>query len=174
MRTTSLKLPAWAILERLLTEPNALVIETCLQTGLRVSDVLALTRADLAKGQRFTVTECKTGKRRRVYIGKKLYSRLLAQCGKKWVFPSVRTERKHRTRQAVWADVKRAAKALRLAGNVAPHSARKSFACGEYARSHDLSAVQRKLNHAHIETTVLYLLDVLEGAWGQSPQSKSS
>lgn len=173
MRTTALKLTSWAVLERLLTEPNALAIETSLQTGLRISDVLALTRSDLAKGQRFTVSESKTRKRRRVYIGKKLYFRLLAQCGKKWVFPSARTESKHRTRQAVWADVKRAAKALRLGGNAAPHSARKSFACGEYERTHDLSEVQRKLNHAHIETTVLYLLDVLEGAWGQSPHSKS-
>lgn len=161
MRTTALKLTSWAILERLLTPANALVVETMLQTGLRVSDVLSLTRADLAKGQRFTVSESKTGKSRRVYIGKRLYFRLLAQCGKKWVFPSARGEDKHRTRQAVWADVKRAAKALRMTGNAAPHSARKSYACSEYERTRSLRDVQKKLNHAHVDTTVLYLLDVL-------------
>lgn len=162
VRTSALKLTSWAILERLLTPSNALVVETMLQTGLRVSDVLSLTRSDLAKGQRFTVWESKTGKRRRVYIGKKLYLRLCQTCGKKWVFPSVRTEDKHRTRQAVWADIKRASKALRLRENVAPHSARKSYACGEYERSGRITDVQKKLNHSNIETTVLYLLSVLK------------
>lgn len=163
MRTNAIKLDAWAVLERLLTPANALVIETMLQTGLRVSDVLALTSAQLRKGQRFTVMESKTGKGKRIYIGKNLYFRLLLQQGKKWVFPSARDESKHRTRQAVWADVKRAAKALRLPQNVGTHSARKSYACGEYERLHDLQAVKSKLNHSHIETTVLYLLDLLGG-----------
>lgn len=163
MRTNALKVDSWAVLEKLLMPANALVVETMLQTGLRVSDVLELTRSDLAKGQRFTVSESKTGKGKRIRIGKKLYFRLLAQCGKKWVFPSVHDERKHRTRQAVWADVKRAAKSLRLRENVAPHSARKSYACGEYERTHDLQAVKSKLNHSNIETTVLYLLDILGG-----------
>lgn len=162
LRTTSVNLTAWAILRRLLTVPNSLVIETSLETGLRVSDVLALRSADLTKGQRFTVSESKTGKRRRVYIGKKLYLRLMEQRGKTWVFPNSRDPRRHRTRQAVWADVKRAARALRLDGNVAPHSARKSYACAEYARTHDLAAVQKKLNHSHLETTVLYLLEILK------------
>lgn len=165
MRTNAIKVEAWAVLERLLMPANALVIETMLETGLRVSDVLALTSEQLRKGQRFTVSESKTGKGKRIYIGKSLYFRLLDQCGKKWVFPSARDDRKHRTRQAVWADVKRAAKALRLPQNVAPHSARKSYACGEYERTHDLQAVKSKLNHTNIDTTVLYLLDVL-GAWG--------
>lgn len=163
MRTNALKVDSWAVLEKLLMPANALVVETMLQTGLRVSDVLELTRSDLAKGQRFTVSESKTGKGKRIRIGKKLYFRLLAQCGNKWVFPSVHDERKHRTRQAVWADVKRASKSLRLRENVAPHSARKSYACGEYERSHDLQAVKSKLNHSNIETTVLYLLDILGG-----------
>lgn len=161
MRTNSTDVDTWTILERLLMPANALVVETMLQTGLRVSDALALTRSDLAKGQRFTVWESKTGKRRRIYIGKRLYLRLVAQCGKKWVFPSPHDPLKHRTRQAVWYDLKRASRALRVSGNVAPHSARKSYACGEYERTHDISAVQRKLAHTNIETTVLYLLDVL-------------
>lgn len=140
---------------------NALVIETMLQTGLRISDVLNLRTATLRKGQRFTVKESKTGKGKRVRLGTALYFRLLAQAGKIYVFPSAKTEFKHRTRQAVWADVKRAAKALRLRVNVAPHSARKSYACGEYERTQDIEAVKRKLNHSNIETTILYLLDII-------------
>lgn len=171
MRTTAIKVDSWAVLERLLTPANALVVETMLQTGLRVSDVLALTSAQLRRGQRFTVSESKTGKGKRIRIGNKLYLQLLEQCGKKWVFPSAHDESKHRTRQAVWADVKRAAKALRLQQNVAPHSARKSYACGEYERTHDLQAVKSKLNHSNVETTVLYLLDLI-GGLGACPHSK--
>lgn len=141
---------------------NALVVETMLQTGLRVSDVLNLRSDTLRRYQRFTVTESKTGKPKRIRIGNRLYSRLLQCSGKFWVFPSPRDPRKHRTRQAVWADVKRASKALRMRENVAPHSARKSYACGEYARSGSLLDVKRKLNHSNIETTVLYLLSGLQ------------
>lgn len=161
MRTNALKVDSWTVLERLLMPENALVIETMLQTGLRVSDVLALTSAQLRTGQRFTVVESKTGKGKRIRIGKSLYLRLLSICGKKYVFQHARDPNKHRTRQAVWADVKRASKALRLPENVAPHSARKSYACGEYARTHDLKSVKSKLNHSNMETTVLYLLDLL-------------
>lgn len=170
MRTQSVKLKDWAILERLLMPTNALIVETMLQTGLRVSDVLSLRTEQLRKGQRFTVSESKTGKSKRIRLGNKLYSRLLAQSGKKWVFPHARDDSKHRTRQAVWADVKRAAKALRLPQNVAPHSARKSYACGEYARTGDLQSVKSKLNHANMETTLLYLLDDL-GGLGACPHS---
>ena len=148
---------------------NALIVETMLQTGLRVSDVLSLRSEQIRKGQRFTVSESKTGKSKRIRLGNKLYLRLLAQAGTKWVFPSARDPRKHRTRQAVWADVKRAAKALRLRQNVAPHSARKSYACGEYERTGDLTAVKSKLNHAHMETTLLYLLDALGGLGAKPP-----
>lgn len=171
MRTNAIDVTAWAILERLLMPENALVIETMLQTGLRVSDVLGITRAQLERGQRFTVTESKTGKGNRVRLGKSLYLRLLAQSGKKWVFESARNPAKHRTRQAVWADVKRASRALRLRQNVGTHSARKSYACGEYERTHSVERVKSKLNHSNTETTVLYLLDDLKhrGGLGGSP-----
>lgn len=168
MRTNAIRLDSWAVLEKLLMPANALVVETMLQTGLRVSNVLALTSAQLRKGQRFTVSESKTGKGKRIRIGNKLYFRLLEQSGKKWVFSSARDPNKHRTRQAVWADVKRASKALRMRENVAPHSARKSYACGEYERTGSLQAVKSKLNHSNIETTVLYLLDLI-GGLGASP-----
>lgn len=163
MRTNAIDVTSWAVLERLLTHENALVVETMLQTGLRVSDVLLLKSEQLRKGQRFTVWESKTGKPKRLYIGKKLYFRLLEQCGKVYVFPHAKSEYKHRTRQAVWADIKRAARAMRMPMNVAPHSARKSYAIAEYERSGSAPAVQAKLNHSSIETTVLYLLDGFKG-----------
>lgn len=167
MRTNAIDVSTWAVLERLLMPANALVVEVMLQTGLRVSDVLQLRSEQLKKSQRFTVSESKTGKGKRIYIGNKLYFRLLQQCGKKYVFPSARSEDRPRSRQAVWADIKRAAKAMRIPLNIAPHSARKSYACDEYRRTGSVASTQKKLNHSSVETTLLYLLDF--GGLGAPP-----
>ena len=43
---------------------NALALEASMATGLRIGDVLAITRQQCARG-RFTVSEEKTGKHRR-------------------------------------------------------------------------------------------------------------
>lgn len=161
MRTNALDVKSWAILERLLTPTNALIVETMLRTGLRVSDVLGIRTAQLKP--RFTVSESKTGKRRRVSIGRKWCEVLQSQAGACYVFEHAKDPTKHRTRQAVWHDVKRAAKAMRLPQNVAPHSARKSYAVDEYRKSGSISKVCERLNHDRIETTVLYLLDVISG-----------
>lgn len=159
MRTTSLDVTSWAVLERLLMPANALAVEVMLRTGLRVSDVLGIRTEQLKP--RFTVSESKTGKRKRVYIGAALCDRLRAQAGTVYVFEGAKGADTHRTRQAVWHDVKRAAKAMRLSGCIAPHSCRKSYAVDEFRKSGDVRAVQSKLAHDRIETTVLYLLDVL-------------
>ena len=150
-----------AVVLRLLMPANALVIELCLDTGLRVGDVLALETAQLRRGQRITVLEHKTRKRRRIYIRKDLHSRLLAQAGVRFVFPgALMPLEQHRTRQAVWADVKRAAKALRIRCNVSPHSARKVYAV-DYYRKHGLAATQAALNHDRPETTLIYIMSEL-------------
>lgn len=140
---------------------NRLACQVAEATGLRIGDVLALRTEQLRKGQRLTVTEAKTGKTRRVYIPKQLYGLLLEQAGDVWVFPGARDPRvKHRTRQAVWADLKRAARAFRLPQNVSPHSLRKVYAVDQWDRCGDLAAVGQLLNHspAHPETTMIYAM----------------
>lgn len=161
MRVNATTRDNWSLILSLLTPANRLAVEVALSTGLRVSDVLNLTSAEVAKHQRLTVTESKTGRRKRVYIGKKCYNDALAQAGKIWLFPSPKDEKKHRTRQAVWADLKRAQKALRLPANIGTHSARKSYACDIMRRTHDIRRVQRALGHSDIATTLLYILDIV-------------
>jgi len=141
-----------------LTPENRLVAEVCMRTGLRVGDVLRLKTNQL-QGQRFTVQEQKTGKNRRIYLPKKLYETLLSQAGYIWVFPGRCDGKKHRTRQAVYKDIKRAAKAFRLPQNVTPHSMRKAWAVGEFARvGGDLQRVQHMLNHSDPSITLLYVM----------------
>lgn len=138
-----------------LTDTNRLVMRTCLQTGLRVGDVLALTPDKLKP--HFWVTEQKTGKKRQVGLPEPLLSDLKRHAGKKWVFPG-RSHEKHHTRQAVWKDVKRAAVAFRLPQNVAPHSFRKVYAVELLKKYGDIDRVRRALNHGSETITMIYAL----------------
>lgn len=140
---------------QLLTPDNRLVMRLLLHTGLRIGDGLQL-RPDQLKPN-FWVTEQKTGKRRQVGIPEPLLSDLRDYAGKYWVFPG-RDPRKHRSRQAVWKDVKRAAAACRLTANVAPHSARKVYAVDLLEKYGDIERVRRALNHSGIEVTLIYAM----------------
>ncbi len=140
---------------RLLTPANALVMRAAIHTGLRISDILSIKTDRLAS--RFWVTERKTGKRRQIGFPEPLLSDLRRQAGKIWVFPG-RNPKKHRTRQAVWKDVKRAAAALRLPQNIAPHSARKVFAVELMRKYGDFVRVQKALNHSSPAVTMIYAL----------------
>lgn len=140
---------------QLLTPDNRLVMRLLLHTGLRIGDVLQL-RPDQLKPN-FWITEQKTGKRRQVGIPEPLLSDLRDYAGKYWVFPG-RDPRKHRSRQAVWKDVKRAAAACRLTANAAPHSARKVYAVDLLEKYGDIERVRRALNHSGIEVTLIYAM----------------
>ncbi len=138
-----------------LTPKNRLVIRTALATGLRVGDVLALKPERLKP--HFWVTEQKTGKKRQVGLPEPLLSDLKKHAGKDWVFPG-RDPKKHHTRQAVWKDVKRAAKLFRLPQNVAPHSFRKVYAVELMQKYGDIERVRRALNHGSETITAIYAL----------------
>ena len=133
---------------------NRLIARVCLHTGLRVGDVVALRTQDL--GLQMMVTEAKTKKRRRVGLPENLLADIKVQAGAEWAFPG--RSGGHKTRQAVWADVKRAARAFRLPQNVAPHSLRKVYAVDLLERYGDLERVKRALNHGSVETTLIYAM----------------
>lgn len=138
-----------------LTPQNQLICRVCLHTGLRVGDVLNLRTEQLAL--QFTVTEAKTKKRRRVGLPMPLLAEIREQAGDVWAFPG-RKPGTHKTRQAVWADVKRAAKAFRLPQNVGVHSMRKVYAVELLDKHGSIERVRRALNHSSIEVTLIYAM----------------
>lgn len=138
-----------------LTPGNALVMRVALHTGLRVGDILSIKTDQLRP--RFWVTERKTGKRRQVGLPEPLLSDIKNQAGPEWAFPG-RMPGSPRTRQAVWKDVKRAAKAMRLPQNVGPHSARKVYAVELLHKYGDIERVRRALNHNSESVTLIYAL----------------
>lgn len=152
-----------------LTPPNRLVCRVCVATGLRVGDVVTLKTDQIAR--QFWITEAKTGKRRRVNLTDNLLLLLRAQAGPIYVFQGRAGVNSHRTRQAVWRDVKRASKAFRLPQNVGVHSLRKVWAVDKLMRSKgDLSQVQRALNHSDASTTMIYAMSyqLYQAKYGQS------
>jgi site-specific recombinase XerD len=128
-----------------------------LRTGLRVSDVLDLERDKLAR--QFTVRERKTGKRMKCGLPDWLREEIMHNSqGSKWAFPSPTDPARHRSRQAVWADLKRVQRALRLPVNLGTHSARKTYAVHLMHQYGDIDRVRRALNHDNATVTVVYAM----------------
>lgn len=134
---------------------NALILKCCEATGLRVSDVLKFENPFKQRG---TIVETKTGKRKYYYIPKNLYYQIREQSGIYYAFEHAKDPHRHKTRQAVWADIKRAQKAFRLPENIGTHSMRKRYAVAQYSKSGDLQKVKKLLNHDNIYTTMLYAM----------------
>lgn len=140
---------------------NALIVRICMHTGLRVSDVLELKTAQLKPRQ--TVRERKTGKTRRLVWSAPLYEQMLQQAGRIWVFESRTDPTKHRTRQAVYKDIKHVAAMYQRSGAVSrrqvigTHTARKVAAVDAYHKG-GIKAAQRLLNHSDPAITLLYAL----------------
>lgn len=140
-----------------LTMQNRLIVRVILHTGMRISDVLALKTSDLKPSGWYT--EQKTGKRRRYGLPAPLLAAIKAQAGPVWAFPGRLSPLKHKTRQAVWADLKRASRAFRMPQNVGVHSLRKRYAVEQLERSKgNYKRVQRLLNHADMATTMIYAM----------------
>lgn len=153
MRSEFIRNEAYSFIFSAMKYDNALILRTCLETGLRVGDVCALPREAL-QGQTILYKAQKTGKFGSVQISADLANRLRREHGK-WLFPSPRDLSKHRTRQAVWRDMRLACARLGVAEHATPHSARKTFAVDLY-REKGLQAVQKALQHDRAETTKIY------------------
>lgn len=134
---------------------NQLIVKVMLQTGMRLSDVLLLRSEGLSTSGWYT--EGKTGKKRRYGLPRPLYEAIMEQAGPEWAFPG-RKRGTHKTRQAVWKDIKRAAVAFRLPQNVGAHSMRKVYAVRLMKKYGKLERVQRNLNHSSASVTTVYAM----------------
>lgn len=140
-----------------LTPENRLACEVSMITGFRINDVLAL-KPEQVKKQRFSIREEKTGKIRTVRLPKEIVDRCLACAGQHYVFEGRLNGREHRTRQAVFKDLRRVAKAFRVKENLTPHSLRKIYAVDEYEKHGNLKKVQKLLNHSSEAVTMIYAM----------------
>lgn len=156
---------------------DKLVCELCLQTGWRIDDVLQLRTEQLRhalqlKRPALCITEMKTGKRSRKILPAQLLQDCLQQSGRFYVFEGRDDWRKHRTRQAVYMDIKRAARKFNIKLNLSPHTLRKNYAVYMY-KQYGLERVQAELNHDNTIVTLLYALsDELTAKHGSAGNAK--
>ena len=146
-----------------LTPENRLVMELALATGRRVSDILNLKTSQILRDgrvkERVTIRELKTGKNALIYIPVKLRDRLIQNAGEIYVFEGRKSKYKHRSRQAVAKDLKRARKILRMDKLiVSSHSARKIWAVNQYKHAYNLEQLQKQMNHSDSAITMIYAM----------------
>jgi len=139
--------------------------------GLRVSELVGLTPADVDLNRGIVSAFGKGGKRRLVPLGNitldhlQAYLKARAELGSgsaagsrkprvDVLFPSPRGGAL--TRQAFWKIVGRYARGIGIRGRVYPHQLRHSFATHLLTGGADLRSVQTMLGHASVTTTEIY------------------
>lgn len=172
MRTDYLNPQLYNRLYSIMTYPNVLALRVSLETGLRIDDVLSLKPDDLRKRTLTGVAE-KTGKKFSKAISQDLSNRLRQVSGKNYIFPKRGKPDEHRTRQAVWSNMKKASELLNIDLNVAPHSARKTYAVKVF-EDKGLEATQKELQHDRISTTMIYAFSNLLSAPHQQQSFNTS
>jgi integrase/recombinase XerD len=143
---------------------NALV-EMLYATGLRVSELVALPLAAVARDAHYFTVRGKGGRERIVPLGAKAKAATAAYLEARkaagasaspWLFPSF-GDSGHLTRQAIGRDLKALAAAAGVpASRVSPHVLRHAFASHLLQHGADLRVVQQLLGHADISTTQIY------------------
>jgi len=172
-----------AEVERLLLAPggageravrDTAMLETLYATGLRVSELVHLTLADIDFDRGVVRCMGKGRKERLVPIGEVARAKLLtyleearpllaraAQAPKTRRAPTspslfITAQCKPMTRQGFWKLLKRYALVAGIAKSISPHKLRHSFATHLLAGGADLRSVQALLGHADIGTTQIY------------------
>ena len=137
------------------------LLELLYATGLRVSELVGLTRRSVQSGEPILTVRGKGGRERMVPLSKAALDAVSlhlahAKSESKWLFPS-RGKDGHLTRQMFAIELKElSARAGVGADKISPHVLRHAFASHLLANGADLRAVQQMLGHADISTTQIY------------------
>jgi integrase/recombinase XerD len=143
------------------------MIEVLYATGLRVSELIALTLTHLELEAHFIRTMGKGSKERLVPIGQMATRALLEylQSGRNrlvtdprspWVFVNSRGNRL--TRQGFWKILRHYAAQAGITKSISPHTLRHTFATHLLEGGADLRSIQTMLGHADISTTQIYTM----------------
>ena len=160
--------------ERLLAAPagddpldlrDRAMLEVLYATGLRVSELVGLKRADLQLDVGYLSAFGKRSKQRIVPLGEAAiaelgrylsYGRPLLDKGQAGTLLFLNRLGQGLTRQGFWKIIKRRARQTGIGKRITPHTLRHSFATHLLENGADLRAVQSMLGHADISTTQIY------------------
>lgn len=144
-----------------------------IDTGFRLDDVLSIRRYEAKSALDcgvLALTEAKTGKGRRVELSadaSRALAKHLKECNKQhpfaYVYQSSRKVKKMKKHRCT--PFRHFAEAVKRAGlegkGYTVHSLRKVYARRLYAKTSSAIAVQKDLNHDKLNTTLLYICDVV-------------
>ncbi len=142
------------------------ILEVLYATGIRVSELTALKRADIAAGEGIIRVFGKGSKERIVPVGKSALRWIERYCTEGRPFLQRREKSMDAlflnvrgtpmTRMAIWNIVRTYTKKAKITKDVHPHTFRHSFATHLLEGGADLRAVQEMLGHSDISTTQIY------------------
>jgi integrase/recombinase XerD len=143
------------------------LLEVLYATGLRVSELIALTLDHLELEAHFIRTMGKGSKERLVPIGREATralteylqsgrNRLVKDQRSPWVFVNSRGNRL--TRQGFWKILRQYAARAGITKSISPHTLRHTFATHLLEGGADLRSIQTMLGHADISTTQIYTM----------------
>ena len=135
-------------------------LELLYSTGLRISELLALRRSELARAPQMLVVRGKGGKERMVLLSRAAHDAIAALTAtapeSRWLFAG-RDPRAAMTRQGMALLIKQIGLEAGIpTTRLSPHVLRHSFASHMLARGADLRSLQTLLGHADIATTQIY------------------
>ncbi|MBD3209116.1 tyrosine-type recombinase/integrase [Candidatus Woesearchaeota archaeon] len=136
------------------TKKSKLTIQLLYGTGLRVSELCSLKRADLEVEQGIGwVRGGKGGKDRMIVLPQEVYKDLERKSPAAFVLEGKNGPLSPRTVQSI---VKNAAKRANIPKKVTPHTLRHSFATHLLEAGNDIRVIQDLLGHANLQTTQIY------------------
>ena len=144
---------------------NQLIFIFGINTGLRVSDILALDIADVKNRTYVEIREKKTGKYKRFPLNeklKRLIKEYLKEREQKYSIgegEALFIGKKHfrLNRSQVYRFLNEACEKLGISINVGTHTMRKTFGYHHYKQFNDIALLQKILNHSSPSITLRYI-----------------
>ena len=148
--------------ERILAKRNQrdlLLFVMGTNTGLRVSDILALNVEDVRDKDFIDIIEKKTGKRKRFPINEKIKTIIQNYTiNKKSDEPLFKTRYRNRMeRTYAYKLVNYACQKVGIQGRIGTHTMRKTFGYHHYHKFKDVALLQKIFNHYSPSTTLRYI-----------------
>ena len=138
-------------------ERLALILQTLCATGIRVSEIRAITVASLRSGM---AEICSKGKIRTILLPRSLCEKLLDYCARRGIRTGcifITRSGRVMDRSNIWRQMKRLHAAARVRQEkIFPHNLRHLFACCFYQKFKDVVRLADILGHSSVDTTRIY------------------
>ncbi len=138
---------------------NLLLFNLGINSGLRVSDILALDIKDVKDKTFIELREQKTNKYKQFPINEKIQSDIKEFIQNKNINePLFLSQKDNRlSRVQAYKILRKAAKEVGIEVHIGTHSLRKTFGYHHYKQFKDIALLQKILNHTHCSVTMRYI-----------------